>query len=121
MPQMPLATHVSVISAVTENFGESYDPLIQVPFVARLPLLFGRHQFEHVAKTGDVVVGTTHQHGASRRTAHRCVEIAESHALVGQAIKVRSPDLSPEATDVCVSHVIRHYEQYIWSLIGRCR
>ena len=98
---------------------ESNDPLIQVPFVSRHPSLLGRQQFEHVAKTGDVVVSTAHQHGASRRTAHRCVEIAESHSLVGQAIKVRSPNLSPEATDVCVSHVVGHDQQYIWSLIGR--
>ena len=74
LPDLPSAEY----NVWVRGFGESGDLEIEVSFVARLPLHLRRQHLPHRPHSRHVVICPGEQHGASRRTAGKHMEVGKT-------------------------------------------
>jgi hypothetical protein len=116
LAHVPLAGHVGVIARIAHHARDARHVIVQVSLVPRLALLVRTKELRHVAKAGDVVVGSAQQHRTRRRTSRADVKAREAFTRQSQPIQIRRLDLAAEGADVGVTHVVRDDDQDVRSL-----
>ena len=106
LAHVPFAHHVGVVAAVLQQLRERRHAVVQIAFIAGLAHLVRGGPFIHVAHAVDMRVRAAQQHGARGRTTGVGIELVEPHAVFGQGIEVRRPDLAAEATQIRKSQVV---------------
>jgi hypothetical protein len=97
---VPFARHQRQITGVAQQFGQRYDPVVQVALIAGRPVETRARDLEHGADAGDVVIGSGEQHRAGRRAGRRRMKVGEPDARVGQPVQVGRVDLATECADI---------------------
>jgi hypothetical protein len=118
--QMPLASYIRVVTGILQQGSNGHDPLIEVTLVTWLPNLIWSQGFSVVPHPCYMIVGARNEHGASGRAGRSDVEVCEPDSRTGEAIKIRSADLSTKRPDIGVPHVVDDDEQDILSLGTWC-
>ena len=106
LAQVPLADHVGVVAGIPEQLRQRGDAVVEVAFVPDGAPLVGRGPLVHVAQAVQVRVDAGQQRGSRGRAARVRVEVREAHAVLGQRVEVRGPDLAAERAHVGVPEVV---------------
>jgi acid phosphatase family membrane protein YuiD len=113
---MPLAAHVSVVTACPQHFGNRHALAIQLTAVAIMSAIV-----RHVTDAGLMRVKSREQCRARGTTARRIVKLREPNALPGQTVQIRRLNLTAVTTDVRETHVVGHNQQDVRTLSRECR
>jgi len=112
---VPLAGHVGRVARALEGLGDGDAAAVEVAAVSVEPAVV-----HHMPDAGLVRVEPAHEARASRAAAGGVVEVREPQPVGGQTVEARRVDLTAVAPDVRVTHVIRHDQDDVGLLGGRC-
>ena len=104
--KVPFSTQVIAVTGVPEQLRESYNALVQVTVITRLPFLIRRQLLQHVAETCGVRIDTGQQHGATRRTHRGTMKIGETNSCIGQPIEIGGRNLATKTAKIRKGHVV---------------
>ena len=123
LAHVPLADHVGVVAGILQQLRHRDDTVVEITLVPGHARLVGRDPLVHVAQAVEVRIDAAEQHRARGRAARVRVEIREAHALAGERIEVRRPDLAAERAHVSEAHVVGKDDDDVrpaGAVCGRC-
>ena len=107
--QMPLASHVRVVTRCLQTRGQRDNTMVEVVFVPGCVC----HGHTHAAFAGTMMVGAGHQHCPGGGTQRRRVVVRQNRARRSQTVQIGRTNLSAEGAEIRVAHVISDDHQHI--------
>ena len=93
---MPLPGHIRAIAGIAEQFSQGRDFPVDLTAIARTVLV----DCSHPSHARIMRIAARQERGATRTTAARVLELAETQSGVGQAVEMRRLHLAPVAPNV---------------------
>ena len=111
--EVPFSRQVGSITRLTQQRGHGGYPCWQGAGIGGGTLLVIRQFLRQGAETHGVGLLPRQQGSTGRRTGGQHLKIAETRTLPGQGIQMRRGNFTAKGTDIGITHIIDHDQQYV--------